>query len=229
LFLQKFKVVLPHLGLALSSIIYVMMGGVLFCFTEGPYEIESLRLSALQSKRWKREMFDSGFLLEDFRSVHLNEFTRSMFELFDEPYVNLTWDVENSPQLKWTISHGVFFTVTTLTTIGYGNLAPVTRLGRVLCSIYGMIGIPLLLVTTADWGSFIGAFVGGTQSSSRISRKHTLVLGVRGVPPPQLSKKVERVVRVHFYEKQGFFGIFRKVGFFQVFKHFLKIFPKTRF
>uniref|UniRef100_A0A915HPP2 Potassium channel domain-containing protein n=1 Tax=Romanomermis culicivorax TaxID=13658 RepID=A0A915HPP2_ROMCU len=42
-----------------------------------------------------------------------------------------------------------------LTTIGYGNLAPATPLGRVVCCIYGLLGIPLLLVTTANCGSFI--------------------------------------------------------------------------
>nr|XP_054758794.1 potassium channel subfamily K member 16-like [Lytechinus pictus] len=49
----------------------------------------------------------------------------------------------------WDLVDSLFFCATVVTTIGYGNLAPSTELGRSICIIYALIGIPLsgLLVT----------------------------------------------------------------------------------
>lgn len=36
--------------------------------------------------------------------------------------------------------------------LGYGHIAPVTRMGRIVTIIYACIGIPLLLMVLADLG-----------------------------------------------------------------------------
>lgn len=43
--------------------------------------------------------------------------------------------------------------------LGYGHIAPVTRAGQVFCMIYGLIGVPLTLLTIADIGMFVNRFV----------------------------------------------------------------------
>uniref|UniRef100_A0A1I8IQ02 Protein-tyrosine-phosphatase n=1 Tax=Macrostomum lignano TaxID=282301 RepID=A0A1I8IQ02_9PLAT len=45
---------------------------------------------------------------------------------------------------RWDFIGGIFFSMTVITTIGYGNVAPSTDLGRGFCCLYAMIGIPLL-------------------------------------------------------------------------------------
>ncbi|XP_068616463.1 potassium channel subfamily K member 5-like [Brachionichthys hirsutus] len=60
-------------------------------------------------------------------------------------YLN-TWDWANS----------VIFASTIVTTIGFGNVAPKTRGGRVFCILYGLCGIPLCLVWISELGSFFG-------------------------------------------------------------------------
>ncbi|XP_024124148.1 potassium channel subfamily K member 5 [Oryzias melastigma] len=57
-----------------------------------------------------------------------------------------TWDWVNS----------VIFAATIVTTIGYGNVAPKTKGGRVFCILYGLCGIPLCLVWLSELGSFFG-------------------------------------------------------------------------
>ncbi|VDK80771.1 unnamed protein product [Cylicostephanus goldi] len=47
------------------------------------------------------------------------------------------------------------FTTTTIIPIGYGDVCPALELGRLLLVIYGMIGIPLALVTMAGTGKYI--------------------------------------------------------------------------
>ncbi|XP_066905477.1 TWiK family of potassium channels protein 7 [Halyomorpha halys] len=53
---------------------------------------------------------------------------------------------------RWNHLQAIFFASTVLTTIGYGNIAPVTTAGRVFCLLFALIGIPLCLTVIADLG-----------------------------------------------------------------------------
>lgn len=67
--------------------------------------------------------------------------------------VTITGDKNRKP---WDWANSVIFAATIVTTIGYGNVAPKTRGGRVFCILYGLCGIPLCLVWISDLGSFFG-------------------------------------------------------------------------
>ncbi|XP_028327065.1 potassium channel subfamily K member 5-like [Gouania willdenowi] len=56
----------------------------------------------------------------------------------------------------WDWSNSVIFAASIVTTIGYGNVAPKTKGGRVFCILYGLCGIPLCLVWISKLGSFFG-------------------------------------------------------------------------
>uniref|UniRef100_A0A0M3IIS6 Ion_trans_2 domain-containing protein n=1 Tax=Ascaris lumbricoides TaxID=6252 RepID=A0A0M3IIS6_ASCLU len=55
---------------------------------------------------------------------------------------------------KWSFANALIFTYTVITTVGYGHIAPITFEGRLFCIIYGLIGVPLTLLTIADLGMF---------------------------------------------------------------------------
>ncbi|XP_029959543.1 potassium channel subfamily K member 5-like [Salarias fasciatus] len=56
----------------------------------------------------------------------------------------------------WDWANSVIFAASIVTTIGYGNVAPKTKGGRVFCILYGLFGIPLCLVWISRLGSFFG-------------------------------------------------------------------------
>ncbi|MEQ2245589.1 hypothetical protein ILYODFUR_029496 [Ilyodon furcidens] len=56
----------------------------------------------------------------------------------------------------WDWGNSVIFAATIVTTIGYGNVAPKTKGGRVFCILYGLCGIPVCLVWISTLGSFFG-------------------------------------------------------------------------
>ncbi|KRZ89961.1 TWiK family of potassium channels protein 9, partial [Trichinella sp. T8] len=65
-------------------------------------------------------------------------------------------DPHSTPEgRRWTFASSFLFSFTLITTIGYGNLTPVTMNGRVFCIIYGLFGIPLVMITIANTGRFM--------------------------------------------------------------------------
>ena len=51
---------------------------------------------------------------------------------------------------KWSYPGSLFFSMTVITTIGYGNLSPSTDVGRAVCVAYAVFGLPILAVVM-DW------------------------------------------------------------------------------
>lgn len=67
--------------------------------------------------------------------------------------VTIVGDIHHN---TWDWANSVIFASTIVTTIGFGNVAPKTKSGRVFCILYGLCGIPLCLVWISELGSFFG-------------------------------------------------------------------------
>uniref|UniRef100_A0A8B9PKV6 Potassium two pore domain channel subfamily K member 17 n=1 Tax=Apteryx owenii TaxID=8824 RepID=A0A8B9PKV6_APTOW len=62
----------------------------------------------------------------------------------------------NSTSLgRWDFSGSFFFSISTITTIGYGNLSPSTAAGRIFCIFFALFGIPLNLVLLNSIGQLM--------------------------------------------------------------------------
>ena len=67
--------------------------------------------------------------------------------------------VDQSFTESWDFVQSVFFTTTILTTIGYGNISPVTFPGRLFCILFAIIGIPFTLSVLADLGKILATII----------------------------------------------------------------------
>ncbi|KAG0715354.1 Open rectifier potassium channel protein 1 [Chionoecetes opilio] len=57
---------------------------------------------------------------------------------------------------EWSFIQALYFSMTVITTIGYGHLYPTTSLSRVVCIVYSLVGIPLTGILLAWTSSFFG-------------------------------------------------------------------------
>ncbi|XP_047738942.1 potassium channel subfamily K member 18 [Hyalella azteca] len=71
------------------------------------------------------------------------------------------------PRYQWRFMESVLFACTVITTIGYGNMAPVTPEGRLFCILYGFIGIPLTLSVIAALGNLFANAVSVTGARGK--------------------------------------------------------------
>ncbi|PID34812.1 MAG: hypothetical protein CR971_01355, partial [candidate division SR1 bacterium] len=48
----------------------------------------------------------------------------------------------------WSYFDSLYFTVATFSTIGYGDIVPVTYIGKILVMVYAFLGVPLFVAIT---------------------------------------------------------------------------------
>ncbi|MEA5574870.1 ion transporter [Anabaena sp. UHCC 0451] len=103
--------------------------------------------------RWFRilrliRFIDSRFLFKSISSEDSVIFTRILFTLFAIIFVysGLIYQVEHpvNPQNFGTFLDAFYFSVVTMTTVGFGDLTPISELGRLLTVLMILTGIALI-------------------------------------------------------------------------------------
>ncbi|CAD5215938.1 unnamed protein product [Bursaphelenchus okinawaensis] len=161
------RIILPHVGLILISCVYIVGGAMIFYVVESPNEVNIRRENLYLINKQKEEMLRSlwnemkanNLSREEVNMLamsYIDESTRILFDAFDTHFITgVHLRNKSAVENSWTVTTAIFFTTTLLTTIGYGNQAPVTTHGRLICIFYALFGVPLILITVADIGKFL--------------------------------------------------------------------------
>ncbi|XP_045190101.2 TWiK family of potassium channels protein 18-like isoform X2 [Mercenaria mercenaria] len=139
-------------GLAVILIVYALLGALVFMLIESRHEqkyksnITNIRENMIEGLLLKSTGVVDKVTWKTETKALLLEYESSIREAINNDVPT------DSTEEVWTMWSSLFFVFTVFTTIGYGNLAPVTGLGRVLCIVYAGIGIPLALLLLAELG-----------------------------------------------------------------------------
>ncbi|EJD74791.1 uncoordinated protein 58 [Loa loa] len=160
------KLILPHVGLVLLTCAYTVVGASIFYSVEQPHELANKRrqldMIYERQEEFVNSLFTLAMLNETRREVwsqvtkqHMHNMSDHLFTAFEKFFLTAAEVRANDTIEIWSFSTAIFFAVTVVTTIGYGNPVPVTQLGRIMCIVFSLFGIPLTLVTIADIGKFL--------------------------------------------------------------------------
>lgn len=154
------------LGLCSAVVAYSILGGFIFQKLEAPNEIQKRHYVSSRREAFAKQLWQ---YVEDSNRVIFYEenFTRDAIRILTE-YQNVVleakkagWDgaddnVDVPPQ--WSYAGSLLYSVTVITTIGYGHIAPKTSNGQLVTIFYALFGIPLTLLCLANMGRFLGGW-----------------------------------------------------------------------
>lgn len=118
-----------------------------------PYFIGLVDISFIRILRWFRilrliRFIDKKFLLDGITSEDTIIFSRILFTLFAIIFVfsGLIYQVEHpvNPKVYSTFLDAFYFSVVTMTTVGFGDITPISELGRLLTVLMILTGVALV-------------------------------------------------------------------------------------
>ncbi|XP_047990185.1 potassium channel subfamily K member 6-like isoform X1 [Leguminivora glycinivorella] len=116
--------------------VYLISGALVFSALEAPME-NQVRLDVIRAK-------------QDFMLRHPNILAEDLESLIEvvvratNQGVPAAQNVSGGP--NWSFGQSLFFSSTVITTIGYGHVTPLSKMGKMFCMLYALLGIPLTLI-----------------------------------------------------------------------------------
>ncbi|XP_060085346.1 two pore potassium channel protein sup-9-like [Ylistrum balloti] len=128
------------LSLIVCTFTYLLIGAAVFDALESEYENEHRRKYHLQEQTFKSNY---NITTEDYERLR-----RNILKVM--PYKS---------GRQWKFAGAFYFSLTVVTTIGYGHSTPQTTGGKIFCMCYAIAGIPLCIVMFQSVGERLNTFV----------------------------------------------------------------------
>jgi len=100
-------------------------------------------LRILKAVRYMRSLREFGDVLKSKSEELLISFTFILFLLFIVSSIIYVVEHKAQPEVFKSIPHSMWYGVSTLTTVGYGDMYPITPLGKILGGLSAILGIGL--------------------------------------------------------------------------------------
>uniref|UniRef100_A0ABM0MXI1 Potassium channel subfamily K member 5-like n=1 Tax=Saccoglossus kowalevskii TaxID=10224 RepID=A0ABM0MXI1_SACKO len=135
-------------------LVYLLGGAYIFLVIESPHELQELNRMQEMKTNITDHMTGNTFSVPQNRTTRrtvvkkfLDKYEQMLYENFQQGIkTNIT---------RWNYMSACVFSLTVITTIGYGHLVPATSEGRLVCVFYAFIGIPLVLIYLSSMGQMV--------------------------------------------------------------------------
>ncbi|KAM5322318.1 potassium channel subfamily K member 18 [Glossophaga mutica] len=145
----------PRLCFLCSLVTYALVGALLFSAIEGG---QDLGAGDGELEKFLEELC---FLLQCNKTV-MEDRKLDLRKLL--PTVKRQWFNRSA---DWSFLSSLFFCCTVISTVGYSHVFPVTRLGKYVCMLYALFGIPLMVLVLTDTGDILAALLSTSYNRFR--------------------------------------------------------------
>ncbi|XP_073827880.1 TWiK family of potassium channels protein 7-like [Musca autumnalis] len=167
-------------GVLILVLLYTAMGSIIFVTLEGELDdTTSLETAVAASKPYPRNELANAeirsrtvdrlwSITEDLNILYKENWTRlaaqevqhfqdTLLRSVRQSQIHQTGVPMNPPSHKWTYASAFLYSLTLITTIGYGGISPRTQWGRIAALIYALFGIPIVLLYLSAMGEGLSA------------------------------------------------------------------------
>ncbi|XP_059046912.1 potassium channel subfamily K member 15-like [Achroia grisella] len=155
---QLLAFLFSNVGIVVLVVAYTIAGAFMFQAIEGASEMERVNHMARERNNTAQYLWQNVTLalnlfnetaLKDKISFELHHYQRKVVVA-----VRRGWDGGRSSR-QWSFSSAFLYSLTVITTIGYGHLSPRTNWGKVTTILYTLLGMPLFLLYLSNVGELL--------------------------------------------------------------------------
>nr|XP_027203323.1 two pore potassium channel protein sup-9-like [Dermatophagoides pteronyssinus] len=160
----------------------------MFRAIESPFEVETVKqVNELRNKTilnlWNIT-YNTNILYHNKWNAQVTDtiklFQRELLKSIKDGYEGQ----QSKGREQWSFSGAFLFSLTVISTIGYGNISPRTDRGKLMTILYAIIGIPLMLLYLTNIGDILaksfryvyGGLCSCKQSSNQLKQRNRLLL-----------------------------------------------------
>jgi len=158
--------IFSNVGICVLVLVYLILGAFMFQYIEEPL---TERESHMVLKR-KEAVMMLWNITERYNTLHISNWSAEVVEVIRK-YQNLVvkeaqvgYDGDDIPDNMWNFSGALLYSITVITTIGYGHIVPVTPIGKIITIFYAVIGVPLFLLYLSNIGQIFATSFKWTYS-----------------------------------------------------------------
>jgi len=165
------KYAFSQAGIIVLCIVYAVVGAEMYMSMEVPLEDQQKQLkmnaaldiidsteyladsfwNLMHSKYVEKRLNESAFQEKVEEDIH------SLVKKIVDAADNLNYDGEVDTWTRsWTFPNTLLFTITIMTTIGYGHICPKSFSGQLFTIVYALVGMPLLMLFLGNVGNAMG-------------------------------------------------------------------------
>ena len=154
---QVLSFLLSHIGLLSLVVGYCIMGAFIFEELEKENELQVKRDMTKNRLAVTDDLWQITRSMEVLRHENWTEEVTGRLRSFEKSLIialkEKGWDGKESDEtVTWTFAGGLFYSITVITTIGYGHIAPKTAIAKVVTIFYAILGIPLTVLCWSNIG-----------------------------------------------------------------------------
>ncbi|CAK1590633.1 unnamed protein product [Parnassius mnemosyne] len=147
-----------NVGVIVLVVAYTVAGAFMFQAIEGASEIERVHNMTLERNYTAQYLWQNVTLaLNLFNETALKHSIGIELNKYQSKIVTAVrngWDGGRSSR-QWSFSSAFLYSLTVITTIGYGHLSPRTSWGKITTIFYALLGMPLFLLYVTNVGQLL--------------------------------------------------------------------------
>jgi len=146
--------VFSNVGICVLVLVYLILGAFMFQYIEEPQNIEE---SSMVSKR-RNAVMQMWNITDRYNTLHISNWSLEVIDVIQKyqdtviAEANQGYDGKDIPDNLWNFSGALLYSITVITTIGYGHIVPVTPIGKIVTILYAIVGVPLFLLYLSNIG-----------------------------------------------------------------------------
>ncbi|XP_034827491.1 potassium channel subfamily K member 18 [Maniola hyperantus] len=150
-----------NVGIIVLVVAYTIAGAFMFQAIEDASEIERVNNMSRERDSTAQYLWQNVTLtLNLFNETALKESISIELKSYQGKIVKAVrrgWDGGRSAR-QWSFSSAFLYSLTVITTIGYGHLSPRTSWGKIMTVFYALLGMPLFLLYLSNVGELLASW-----------------------------------------------------------------------